>query len=103
MVVFGGKDVRAPVGLWNHRCVLRALRRRQIRPLIGVVLWAPVGLDILKPVDDGSLNVKALGESVGSKLVASAGSNSGSRLSLDNLKPAMTVFSELSWIVVNRA
>lgn len=28
----------------------------------------------------------------------------GSRLSLfDNLKPGMTVFSELSWIVVNRA
>ena len=29
--------MRAPVGLWNHRCVLRALRRRQIRPLINSV------------------------------------------------------------------
>ena len=37
VVVFGGNDVRAPVGLWNHRCVLRALRRRQIRPLINSV------------------------------------------------------------------
>jgi hypothetical protein len=45
VVVFGGNDVRAPVGLWNHSCVLRALRRRQIRPLIGVVLHASVGLD----------------------------------------------------------
>lgn len=70
MVVFGGKDVRAPVGLWNHRCVLRALRRRQILPLIGVDLHTPVGLDNLKPVDDGSpnaltKNVKASGEGVG--------------------------------------